>query len=309
MSDFLKVDIRHSKINSNLSPLAPQYGKLTVNSQPPNSTVYYDGQIKGNTPITLNNLSAGMHQIQIKQTGYETFNQQIQINPGEHKILNANLVKFNPLGTVNINTYPKTANVTIDGNYFPNNNGQVQVQLNAGPHSLTVSAPGYQTQTMQFSLVAGDFKQISVQLEESMAEVNIYSNPSSAEIYIDGAYTGYTTGKAFKLYPGSHTITVKKSGYQDWSTSTVLNSGKNPDIVANLISLKGTVKVQPNTSCVLFIDGSRVQELSSGSVYNFELSPGVHEFVFLKPGYYAYTERVNISTGSSYTIYPYFSSL
>src|SRR6056297_58930 len=293
----------YQEINTNLSPLAPQYGKLTVNSQPPNSTVYYDGQIKGNTPITLNNLSAGMHQIQIKQTGYETFNQQIQINPGEHKVLNANLVKVNPLGTVNINTFPKTANVTIDGNYYPNNNGQVQVQLNAGSHTLSVSANGFQSKSMQFSLNAGEFKQLTVQLEESMAEVNINSNPASADVYIDGTYTGYTTGRAFKLFPGSHTITVKKSGYQDWSVSTILDSGKNQDIVADLIPLKGTVKVQPNTSCLLFIDGSRVQELSGGSVYNFELSPGIHEFVFLKPGYYAYTERINVSSGSTYTIY------
>ncbi len=299
----------YQELNANLSPLAPQYGKLTVNSQPPNSTVYYDGQIKGNTPITLNNLTPGMHQIQIKQTGYETFNQQIQINPGEHKILNANLVKINPLGTININTYPANANVTIDGNYFPNNNGQVQVQLNAGVHSLTVSASGYQTQSMQFSLNAGEFKQLTVQLEESMSEINISSNPSSADVYIDGSYTGYTTERTFRLYPGSHTFTLKKSGYQDWSTTTVLNSGKNQNIVANLIPLKGTVKVQPDTSCTLYIDGNKVQDLSGGSIYNFELSPGVHEFVFLKPGYYAYTERVNVSTGSSYSIYPYFSTL
>jgi len=299
----------YQEISANLVPLTPQYGKLTINSQPPNSTVYYDGALKGNTPITLNNLTPGTHQIQIKQTGYETFTQQIQINSGEHKILNANLAKLNPLGTVNINTYPKTANVVIDGNYFPNNNGQVQVQLNAGVHSLTVSSPGYQTQSMQFTLSAGDFKQITVQLEESMAEVNLYSNPESADVYIDGSYTGYTTGRTFKLYPGSHSITLKKEGYQDWSTTTVLNSGKNQDIVANLIPLKGVVKIQPNTSCVLYIDGNKIQDLSAGSLYNFELEAGVHEFVFLKPGYYAYTERVNVVSGSSYNIYPYFSSL
>src|SRR6056297_3377768 len=198
----------YQEINANLSPIAPQYGKLTVNSQPPNSTVYFDGQIKGNTPITLNNLSAGFYQIQIKQTGYETFNQQIQINPGEHKVLNANLSQFNPLGTVNINTYPRNANVTIDGNYYPNNNGQVQVQLNAGTHSLAVSASGYQSKSMQFSLNAGEFKQLTVQLEESMAEVNINSNPASADVYIDGTYTGYTTGRTFRLYPGTHNITI-----------------------------------------------------------------------------------------------------
>jgi len=299
----------YQEITANMVSLTPQYGKLTVNSQPPNSTVYYDGIMKGNTPITLNNLIPGTHQIQIKQTGYETFTQQIQINSGEHKILNANLTKINPLGTVNINTYPKTANVVIDGNYFPNNNGQVQVQLNAGVHSLTVSSPGYQTQSMQFTLSAGDFKQITVQLEESMAEVNLYSNPESADVYIDGNYTGYTTGRTFRLYPGSYSITLKKEGFQDWSTTAVLNSGKNQDIVANLLPLKGVVRIQSNTSCVLYIDGSKMQDLAAGSQYNFELEPGVHEFVFLKPGYYSYTERVNVVSGSSYNIYPYFSSL
>lgn len=299
----------YHEINANLTPIAPQYGKLTINSQPSNSTVYLDGQMKGNSPITLNNITPGNHKIEIKQTGYETFTQQIQINSGEHKFLNANLTKINPLGTVNINTYPKTANVTIDGNYFPNNNGQVQVQLNSGTHTLSVSSSGYQSQTMQFILNAGEFKQITVQLEQSFAEVNIYSNPSSADVYIDGTYTGYSSGRTFKLLPGSHSITIKKTGYQDWSTTTILNPGKNQDIVANMVPLKGTVKVQPDTNCLLFIDGNRVQELSGGSIYNFELSPGIHEFVFLKPGYYTYTERVNISSGSNYNIYPYFSSL
>jgi hypothetical protein len=295
----------YQQINATLTPLMPQYGKITINSQPPNSTVYMDGAIKGNTPITLNNVSTGMHTIEVKQTGYEVATKQFQLNAGEHKILNVTLSPEVSIGTVNVNTYPIDASVSIDGVYYTNNSGQVQVQINSGVHSLTVSATGYNTKTMQFSLNAGEFKQINAQLEQILAEVRILSNPSSAKVYIDNNYVDMT-GKTFNIVPGYHQIKVTKTGYQDWSTTVTLNPGQNSDVVANLVSLKGVVKIRPNDTCTVYLDGNLVQEFNAGSVYNFEIVAGIHEFVFLKPGYYMFSERINVMPAANYNIYPNF---
>jgi hypothetical protein len=298
----------YQQVDAALIPLVQQYGKITINSQPPNSTVYLDGTVKGTTPITLNNVSVGMHTVEVRQTGYNIGTKQFQVNAGEHKILNINLTPEVAIGTVNINTYPLNANISIDGSYYTNNNGQVQLQLNAGTHSLTVSSPGYGTKTLQFSLNAGEFKQINAQLEQSMAEVRILSNPSSAKVYINNNYMDMT-GKTYKLVPGYYVIKVTKTGYQDWSTSVTLNAGQNSDIVANLTSLKGTVKIRPNGSCTMYLDGNFVQDLNGGSVYNFEVGAGIHEFVFLKTGCYVFSERINVTPVASYNIYPNFQSI
>ncbi|HOO31916.1 MAG TPA: PEGA domain-containing protein [Thermotogota bacterium] len=295
----------YQQINASLVPLIQQYGQVTINSQPPNSSVYLDGTFKGNTPITISNISTGMHKIEVRQTGYNSANEQFQLNAGEHKVLNINLTPEISVGTVNINTYPVNAKVSVDGTYYTNNNGQVQIQLNTGMHTLTVSASGYNTKTVQFSLNAGEFKQINAQLEQILAEVRILSNPSSAKVYINNNYVDMT-GKTYNLVPGYYEIKITKTGYQDWSTFTTLVSGQNSDIVANLVSLKGIVKIRPNDSCTVYIDGNLVQELNAGSLYNFEIESGIHEFVFLKPGYYMFSERINVTPAASYNIYPNF---
>ncbi len=295
----------YQQINASLLPLMPQYGKVTINSQPPNASVYLDGIFKGNTPITLNNISSGAHSIEVRLTGYNSETKQFQLNPGEHKVMNINLNPEVSIGTVNINTYPSDASVSIDGTYYTNNNGQVQVQLNSGVHTLSVSAAGYNTKTLQFTLNAGEFKQINAQLEQILAEVRILSNPSSAQVYINNNYVDLT-GKTYTLAPGYYTVKITKTGYQDWSTSVTLNSGQNSDIVATLVSLKGIIRIRPTESCAIYLDGNFVQDLNAGSVYNFEVEAGIHEFVFLKPGYYMFSERINVTPAASYNIYPNF---
>ena len=39
---------------------------------------------------------------------------------------------------------------------------------------------------------------------------------------------------ALKLAPGKHMVTVKKSGYKDWSREIVVQSGSDVQLTANL---------------------------------------------------------------------------
>ncbi len=297
------------QIDVNLTPLTTQYGKLTVNSLPPNASVYLDGNLKGKAPMTINNITPGNHTLELHLSGYNDAKQDFYLNPGEHKNVTVTMSQQVSKGTVNINTYPTRTNVIIDGQSYNNTTGQVQVQLNSGTHNLNVSAQGYESKSMQFNLNPGEFKQINVQLQSAMSNINIYSNPSNARVYVDGNDTGYYTGRTFTLSPGYHQIKITKQGYREWTTTVNLNPGKNNDLTANLVSLKGTVSMNIPTDCKLFIDGNMAQELSGGRSYNFELAPGIHEFVFIKSGYYIYSERINVSQGGNYSINPILNSI
>ena len=297
------------QIDVNLTPLTTQYGKLTVNSLPPNASVYLDGNLKGKAPMTINNITPGNHTLELHLSGYNDAKQDFYLNPGEHKNVTVTMSQQVSKGTVNINTYPTRTNVIIDGQSYNNTTGQVQVQLKSGTHNLNVSAQGYESKSMQFNLNPGEFKQINVQLQSAMSNINIYSNPSNARVYVDGNDTGYYTGRTFTLSPGYHQIKITKQGYREWTTTVNLNPGKNNDLTANLVSLKGTVSMNIPTDCKLFIDGNMAQELSGGRSYNFELAPGIHEFVFIKSGYYIYSERINVSQGGNYSINPILNSI
>jgi PEGA domain/Protein of unknown function (DUF2846) len=78
---------------------------------------------------------------------------------------------------------------------------------------------------------------------EAEVEVVITSIPDAAEIEIDGQFVGSTTSN-LALRPGEHVITVKKSGYKDWSRKVKLSNG-SIHIAAELEELKTEAAAAP----------------------------------------------------------------
>lgn len=63
--------------------------------------------------------------------------------------------------------------------------------------------------------------------------INVSSNPTGADILVDGDFVGNSPA-ALKLPPGKHTVTVKLSGYTDWSKEITVESGAEVQLTANL---------------------------------------------------------------------------
>src|SRR5208337_2258980 len=56
------------------------------------------------------------------------------------------------------------------------------------------------------------------------ASLAIDSNPSDADIEIDGAFVG-NTPSTLSVAPGSHRIAVKKKGFKDWTKTLNVTGG------------------------------------------------------------------------------------
>jgi len=69
--------------------------------------------------------------------------------------------------------------------------------------------------------------------ELAKGTVNVSSNPSGADVLVDGDFVG-NSPSALKLTPGKHTVTVKISGYADWSKEITVQSGSEVQLTANL---------------------------------------------------------------------------
>src|SRR3989304_6645331 len=66
---------------------------------------------------------------------------------------------------------------------------------------------------------------------------NISSNPSDADVYIDGAYKGKTTYFHYVGNPFTFNLVVKKEGYQTWSQ--VINVGEEvKEVKVDLVALE-----------------------------------------------------------------------
>jgi hypothetical protein len=69
--------------------------------------------------------------------------------------------------------------------------------------------------------------------ETAKGTVNVSSNPSGADVLVDGDFVGNSPA-ALKLSPGKHTLTVKMSSYTDWSKEITVQSGSEVQLTANL---------------------------------------------------------------------------
>jgi len=69
--------------------------------------------------------------------------------------------------------------------------------------------------------------------ETATGTVNVTSNPDGADVYADGQFVGNCPA-VLKLKPGKHTVSVKLSGYRDWSREISVEPGSEVRLAATL---------------------------------------------------------------------------
>lgn len=65
------------------------------------------------------------------------------------------------------------------------------------------------------------------------AKVQMESDPTGAEVQVDGSFVGDTPSDV-QVTEGEHTITVKKTGFQDWERKMKVSAGSNVHLKAEL---------------------------------------------------------------------------
>ncbi|AEJ62128.1 PEGA domain protein [Spirochaeta thermophila DSM 6578] len=74
------------------SPLAEGAPRLVVKSIPEGAMVYIDGTFSGKTPLTLEGLSLGTHQVEIRAPGYKPYAGKVRLAEGQQAVIERELV-------------------------------------------------------------------------------------------------------------------------------------------------------------------------------------------------------------------------
>jgi serine/threonine protein kinase len=131
-------------------------------------------------------------------------------------------------GQITVNSVPSGAQVHVDGQteatwMTPYNMGN----LAPGEHSITVSKAGYATENRSIEVASGSKSVLVVQLAALTAQVSVAGDPTGASILIDGRDSGRVTPAQLTIdKPGNHTLTLKKQGYLEESTTANLQAGQ-----------------------------------------------------------------------------------
>lgn len=152
------VDIRLNEM-----PIPSQdinVGSLYVFSTPPGATIICDGNIVGTTPVTLNDLSSGIHSLSISMLGYEPLTQNVNVISGE--TVDAGFYLTPTFGYLEVITTPDSASVFIDGIY--KGITPVKIQLPVGGYTLKIVKEGYTTWTSYPIISSGNTNKCECQL-------------------------------------------------------------------------------------------------------------------------------------------------
>lgn len=233
--------------NDEVSIVNTTYGTVQVASIPDGAVVTLDEIYADTTPATFANIPAGIHIVEVVMPGYQPWVKKVTVVGGKAIYVDAKLSEAdNATGSITVITSPAGADIYIDDvyrGYTPKTIGN----LAPGEHTIRLESAGELSWSGKAIVVTGENTILSEILSEaSLANsgaIFIASNPVGAAVYLDGNFVGITYGgdtiDINNVSPGMHDVTIRMSGYHDYTTqidvpaSTVVKV--NPTLILSQI--------------------------------------------------------------------------
>jgi hypothetical protein len=148
-------------------------------------------------------------------------------------------------GQLALDSTPQGAQVQIDGRGDPSWVTPLALSnLQPGSHSITITKPGYSTDTRSVEVASGSKSTLVVHLAQVTATLAVTSDPAGASIFVDGKDMGKTTPAHVSLDKGKHVVLVRKMGYIDETTTAQFALGQTVSISPTLRPLGNVDSIQ-----------------------------------------------------------------
>jgi hypothetical protein len=249
-----------STVYCSLSPMVTA-GSLYIISDPSNSKVVLDGVYRGTTPLTLNNLASTTHIVELDHAGYYDWKSTVDVPAGGTKTVSGTLnpMPVSNVGWVYVSSSPGGASVTLDGTNYGQTPGSGSLKLNnigTGSHTVALTLSGYTPYTTQVNVNANTVSEVSALLKPvspkpGVGELSLSSTPSGANVFVDNNFMGITPLTLKDIPVGSHVVTLRLTGYQDYQTTTSVNAGATSTVAAGLSPVVPTTPQKSGTIPVI----------------------------------------------------------
>ncbi|MCD6546764.1 MAG: PEGA domain-containing protein [Thermotogae bacterium] len=270
-----------------------QTGKVTFKTSPSGANIYLDGAYIGKTPKTNVTVDAGTHTITYYLTGYEPYTKTLNVQANKSYVVYASLKTAR--ATVRFESMPTGASIYVDGSY--KGHTPKDVEVSPGIHGYEIKKSGYQTKVGTFSVNAGDYKVITINLTSNKGVVVFESVPSNAKVYVNGSYKGRTP-ETETLNAGTYSYKITLDGYLPAEGNFTLLPGETKNISVTLTPVQQNPTVNFTSSpsgAQVFLDGVYI----GNTPIQVETSAGYHEYQMLLTGYPMKSGNFTIEMGES----------
>jgi hypothetical protein len=276
-------------------------GKISVSSSPSGARIYLDGTDMGfNTPATLTSISAGSHTIILKKSGYNDYSTSVTVTGGQTSGISATLTVQQTTGSINVRSTPTGATIVIDGTTRGTTPATL-TSISAGSHTIVLKKSGYNDYSTNVTVTGGQMSSISVTMtvQQTTGSINVRSTPGGATIVLDGKTRGTTPATLTGISAGSHTIVLKKSGYNDYPASVTVTAGQTSSISATLTvqQITGSINIKSTPAGATIVLDGMTRGTTPATLTG--ISSGSHTIVLKKSGYNDYSTGVTVTGGQT----------
>ena len=246
--------------------------------------VQLNGSEIGRTPLRDMAIEPGEYTLTISADRYLPYTQSVRIDG--RSTLNPFSTQLQPAwGEFSFSTQPAGAEVLVDGQLLGTT--PYRAEILQGEHEVTLKLAGHKAWQDTLEVAAGQTAELpTVALERADGLVFIRSQPSGANVTINGQFRGQTPVEV-ALPPGrSHEISLFKSGFDATSRTIETRPDEEQDITVPLIPITSVVSIIAEPAgAQLYVDG----ELKGDANQTLELLAASQIIEIRQEGYVPYT--------------------
>ncbi len=192
------------------------HGSIEVKSDPAGAEVYIDGKKRGETPVTVEGVAEGKHQISIKKSDYKEEILEAEVHGQETTGISRELALLP--GELEITSEPAGSTVVMNGEEVGVTPLKLE-ELKPGKYELVLKKNNYEDKIINLEIKPGKTVSVEKDLIPHPGSVLVVNFLSGSILYIDDnrVYPEYlTNGNAVvikDIKPGNHKIKIKKENY------------------------------------------------------------------------------------------------
>ncbi len=275
----------------------PEPVLVSIMTEPDNATIVVNDSTVGQSPINQFKINAGSIALQLMKDGFQSIDTVLTVKAGQNVSYSFTLkqksetVLVKNLGIVQIQSTPNEAGVWIN-NRFIGTTPREKEELRPGRYNLVVRKRGYAEYRDAFVVRTDQTTEINIKLE-MLGKLNIYSQPAGADVLLDGNSIGSTPISEKELKQGSYRISIRKEGYEEYSTSVSVTGSSVNNVSKTLTPLTGSLKILIRPWGSVYVDGV-LQKKDTNIQFETSLPVGLHKLKAQHPALGEWERQIKI---------------
>jgi len=171
--------------------------------------------------------------------------------------------------------------------------------ISAGQHTITASAPDFQTRIIDVMINSGEEKHVPVTLERMKVKLGISSDPAGAAVTLDGEPRGKTPLQLDSIPTGDHKLSMTLPDYEPVEQLITVHSLAQPISVVFTRS-QGSIQITSSPGdAEIYIDGKRQNQTTPAAL---RLPVGKHKLELRKSLYRSVSRDIQVERGANQSI-------